>query len=294
VDQLRLALLDDASSTDTRRLVDRLGRGACPSEIDVERCVDPESEFERLAKSLRESEVDLALCRATWLPAALPETIVVAAAFREHEASYLCASRRPPVLGILPAKSTVLAMDAVARAQIRHLYPWLFVGLAPAGVEPGRLTSHASWDALCLPPEMAETEAVRELRTEPISPEIVLPRVGQGVTCMLARAGDEGALSAARAFHEEEVATCLEAERLFLGLLDLGDEVCATARATRTKRRTHVTGLVAQRDGAWVVVERAASQVSPASVAFDVAVVCRQRAKRSSVGHFLPQGSARP
>lgn len=294
MDKLRLALLDDASSVDAKRLVDRLGGGARAAVVGVERCLDPGGEFESLAAHLREGAADLAFCRAPWLPGTLPETIVVASVFREHEADYLCASRRPPVLGILPAQSTVLTMDAVARAQILHLYPWLFVELTPPGVEPGRLTSYASWDALCLPPEMAGAEAIRGLRTEPISPQVVLPPVGQGVTCILTRAGDERALSAARALHEEGVATCLEAERVFLGLLDLGDDVCATARVTRSHGRSHVTGLVAKRDGAWLVVENAASGVPAAGLAFQVAASCRQRTRGSSVGCFFPLGSLRP
>jgi porphobilinogen deaminase len=285
--------MDDASSADTRRLVDRLGGEARATTVDAGRSLDPGREFERLATVLRAGAADLALCRATWLPRALPETIVVASVFREHEADYLCASRKPPVLGILPAKSTVLAMDAVARAQILHLYPWLFVDLAPAGVEPGWLASHASWDAFCLPPEMADADVVRGHRTEPISPEIVLPPVGQGVTCVLTRAGDETTLSAVRALHDEGVAACLEDERLFLDLLDVGDELCSTARATRSEGRSEMTGLVAQRDGAWLVVERAASRTSAARLAFEVAASCRRRALRSSVGGFLPLGSLR-
>lgn len=294
-DALRV-LPDEGAPGRERQVIDRrmsaCGVLATPVRLEPSR---EEGGFERIARSLTSGTVDLAVCRASELPLELPDSVVVGAMLRTHDPEYVCASsRRPPVLGLLPAQSTVLTTDPVGRAQILHLYPWLFVEVATFGGDLDSGTSHDSWDALCLSAEQWDPEALAGARAEPVSSESVMPPVGQGVVCLLAASGNERALGPIRLLHDRSVASSLETERTFLrAMLDRDEGVLCTARASRIRGRSHVRGVVVERDGAWLVTEHSASGGPAEALAREVADLCRLGARRSRTAAWTFRGGSR-
>jgi porphobilinogen deaminase len=296
---LRLAILDEAiDRTATRRLVDRLETSLGDRRVTlvgVESDWECMEEFEHLASALSTNMADVAFCPASKLPLTLPEGVVIGAFLRTHPPEYRCASRRPPSLGLLPSNSKVLSCDSVSRAQILHRYPWLFVEAGPLSPEARDSAGREVWDAACIPPEIADAATFSGMRLESVSADIVIPAVGQGIACLVVRAGNP-ILAVVRELNQPSVEASLGAEREFVRRVSgVGEDAVRTARATLDGGRCRVIGMVAQRDGAWLVDDRAEGPgVFARTLALEIAESCAQLAHKARRVVEVPTAPSRP
>ncbi len=88
--------------------------------------------------------------------------------------------------------------------------------------------------------------------------DICLPAVGQGVLGLETRRGDDPVIALARkAMHDPSTASCVAAERAFLGALEGDCRTPIAAYATVAQTELHITGLVGTPDGKRIVRKEA-------------------------------------
>jgi len=282
--KIRLATFDAAPSLAlASRIRDRLTtiHGAPTVEIaPIDSSRIQAGEAEVLFEKLRSAEADVGVVPAQELPHLLPRGIAMAAVVRDRPAQYLVMSRHRPVLSLLPGGSKVVAGDEVVRAQILHRFPWLWVELAPADEDLCLGLCRGLWDAGCVPQETGPCCAGESLHSQPISFETLLPPVGQGCAALLARGGQAKTIAWLAAAGDKEAEICLRAERTFLRRASEGTEGMATARAVLSGNVLELTGLLVDRDGAWIITDQASAPVGFLEAAsMDLADACRDGAK---------------
>ena len=256
-------------------------------EVFVETPMDPEKQVGRIAEKVRDFVADAGLCSASRLGPGLPGGVILAALLRDRDPRYRCVSPERPILAGLPGHARVVTCDAVSRAQIRNRYPRLQVDLAPPSWEIFAGLRHRAWDAACLPPEIFDVGSLAGLSSELIDPEEVVPAVGQGVVAILARSDDPRVRERLAEIDDPELETAFGAERAFLAGVSetMQGAVAATARAVRRGWALELTGLLAHRDGDWLVsLDCEAAGGSEAREAKRLAESCLERAGRKRTG----------
>ena len=252
-------------------------------EVFVETPMDPEKQVGRIAEKVRDCVADAGVCSASRLGSALPAGVVLAALLRDRDPRYRCVSPERPALAGLPGHARVVTCDAVSRAQIRHRYPRLQVDLAAPSWEIFAGLRHRAWDAACLPPEIFDVGSLAGLSSELIAPEEVVPAVGQGIVAILARCDDERVRARLAEIDDPDLEVSLGAERAFLASVSGMMEGAATARAVPGGRGVELTGVLAHRDGDWLVsLDCRAAPGSEAQEARRLAESCLERAARKT------------
>jgi len=250
-------------------------------EVFVETPMDPDRQIGRIAEKVRDFVADAGACSASRLGSALPPGVVLAALLRDRDPRYRCVTPERPSLAALPGHARVVTCDAVSRAQIRNRYPRLQVDLAPPSWEIFAGLRHRAWDAACLPPEIFDVGSLAGLSSELIAPEEVVPSVGQGVVAILARSDDARVRERLAEIDDPELEIALAAERAFLAGVSHLSQGAATARAIRKGWALELTGLLAHRDGDWLVsLDGRAAAGSEIQEARRLAESCLERAAK--------------
>ena len=186
-----------------------------------------------------------------------------------------CVSPDRPRLSLLPSRAKVVTTDPVARAQILHRHPRLEVELAPERADLLMGLRRGRWQAACVSPALLETGWTTTLHVETIESDEVIPAVGLGAVAVLVRAGDLRNRERAARINEAATAHLLDAERSFLRHLPRMAGALGTARAVRAGDILKLTGLIVERDGAWLALDEAEASVRFGEViACDVASAC--------------------
>ena len=252
-------------------------------EVFVETPMDPEKQVGRIAEKVRDCVADAGVCYASRLGPALPDGMVLAALLRDRDPRYRCVSPERPILAGLPGHARVVTCDAVSRAQIRHRYPRLQVDLAAPSWEIFAGLRHRAWDAACLPPEIFDVGSLAGLSSELIAPEEVVPAVGQGVVAILARSDDDRVRARLAEIDDPDLGVALRAERAFLADVSGMMQGAATARAVPGARGVELTGVLAHREGDWLVsLEGRAALGLEIREARRLAESCLERAARKT------------
>ncbi len=255
-------------------------------EVFVDTPMDPDRQIARIAEKIREGMADAGVCSASRLGSTLPHGVLVAALLRDRDPRYRCVSPERPSLAGLPRHARVVTCDPVSRAQIRHRHPGLQVDLATPSWEIFAGLRHRAWDAACLPPEIFDVGSLAGLSSELVPPGEVVPLVGQGVAAILARADDTRVRERLSRISDADLESTFGAERAFVSAVSgmLLDST-ATARAIRAGWALEMTGLVAHRDGEWLVSQEGRLSVGAAAEeARHLAEACRERVLKRKAG----------
>jgi len=281
--KFRLAAVGEVSSlAPLARIARALERRSDPPAavvVTVEPWCGPAEPLSAVQRKLVEGGIDAALCPATRLPESLPREIEVGAILRCRDPRYWYVSFHEEDLAHLPAEAKVVTCDAVARAQICYRFPSLQVEMSPPSEVIAAGLRHEVWRAACVPGDVAESDPSLASHGALVPPEEVTPIVGQGLVAVLLRAGGGSLRDAVQLLNEPVPEHCLRAERAFLArLAPLADRV-ATARATRNGGMLELTGVLAERDGRWLVADQAQAPARFGEVvALEIADSCRSLA----------------
>lgn len=244
-------------------------------DVIVESSLDQPRQIARLVEKLLRGEADAALCPATRLPESLPAGIALGAVVRDRDPRYRCVAAGRPVLEALPPRARIIACDPIARAQILHRLPGLRVDLAAPSWEIFAGLRHHAWDAACLPPEVFDVGSVTGLRSEPVDEDELLPASGQGVALFLVPATGGRIPARLADLNDADLEARFAAERAFLVRAGERRDCVTTVRARRSGTGLELTGLMAEKDGMWLVhVQAQASWGRGVQAALDLADRC--------------------
>lgn len=203
-----------------------------------------------IENALLAGAVDLAVHSLKDMPVVQPDGLVVAAVLPRGEPRDALVSRLGVGLARLPAGAVVGTGSLRRQAQLRAFRPDLrIVGLRGNVDTRLRKARSEEYDAVIL----AAAGLIRLGRadeiTEILSPEIMLPAVGQGVIAVEARADDAETLAVTRALDDPTARAATIAERTFLRELGGGCHVPIAAYAEVLGSNLWLRGLVADAEG---------------------------------------------
>jgi hydroxymethylbilane synthase len=218
-----------------RPLADIGGKGLFCKEIEM---------------ALVEGRIDAGVHSMKDMPTWLPDGLVIAGMLERADPRDALICRKADSIGSLPEGAVVGTASLRRQAQILARRPDLkvvnfrgSVGTRLAKLDAGEvdatLLARAGLDRLGLPDVPATT----------LSPEEMLPAVGQGVIGVECRQGDDALLALFAAIDHAPSSQAVRAERAMLDVLDGSCHTPIGAYAVIGDGRLHLRGLVARADG---------------------------------------------
>jgi hydroxymethylbilane synthase len=202
--------------------------------------------------AMRDGRVDLAVHSAKDLPSELPLDMTFAAIpAREDARDVLVASVE--AIEALPEGARVGTSSPRRQCQLRALRPDLDIADVRGNVDTRlRKLDDGQFDAIVLAAAGLNRLGVADPRIHPISPEQILPAVGQGALGIETRAGDTEVLDLVAPLHDAATAEAVVAERAFLAATGGGCDSAVAAHATVRRDVITITGMIGTVDGAYV------------------------------------------
>jgi hydroxymethylbilane synthase len=208
-----------------------------------------------LEEAIRERRVDLAVHSLKDLPTELPAGLHIGAiSTREDVRDALVARSGIQSFDELPQNALVGTSSLRRQAQIRAVRPDLRLEPIRGNVDTRlRKLDDGEFDAIILAAAGLHRLGFAERITEHLSPQLVLPAVGQGALAIETRSDDARMNELVGQLNHEATWLACEAERAFLKGLGGGCLVPIAAHAMIESLSLKLTGLVASTDGSEIV-----------------------------------------
>lgn len=217
--------------------------------------IDRRDVFTRqLDEALAAGEIDLAVHSLKDVPTELPEGIVLPAISERHDPSDVLVSEAGWDVDGLPDGATVATGSLRRRAQLLHRRPDLNVVEIRGNVET-RVRKMRDGDADAIVLARAGLERLglaSEIPHTVLSPNVMLPAVGQGFLAVATLEDHPQREAIRRALNDEAGERAALAERALLRALEGGCRVPVGALALVREDQISLKGLVASPDGALV------------------------------------------
>lgn len=209
------------------------------------------------------------------VPTVVPDGLaIVAIGEREDPGDVLLAGRTEiRTLDDLESGARIGTSSLRRRAQLRHLRPDLeTVDLrGNLNTRVARL-DRGDYDAIILAAAGVHRLGWRDRITLHLPVESWLPAVGQGALGIMAAAADDRIPAILAPLNHAKTATCVQAERAFLRMLEGGCQVPIGALATISDDRLTIDGFVSDLDGKTVLREQITGDVEePARIGEELA-----------------------
>jgi len=231
----------------TGMVVDFGGKGVWVKEIE---------------EKLLSGEIDLAVHSLKDVPAELPHGLALVAIPKRSDPRDAWISRSGAPLASLPAGSRVGTSSLRRVCQVRAARPDLSIEILRGNVDTRlRRVAEGVVDAAVLACAGLDRLGLAGQITERLSPERMLPAIGQGALALEARveegaAGGGRARSLCRALADAEAEITVAAERALLGALGVGCRTPVAGHATLAEGRLVLRGLVGRPDASEMLFER--------------------------------------
>jgi hydroxymethylbilane synthase len=233
-----------------------------------------------LDAALLDDRIDIAVHSVKDVETFLPDGVVLAACLEREDPRDAFLSLKAPSLAELPAGSVVGSASLRRQAQILNRRPDLKVTLIRGNVQT-RLAKLAegACDATLLALAGLNRLGMAAKASAVLSPEEMLPAVGQGAIGITCRAGDMAALEFLAAVDHAETNVRIRAERALLAALDGSCRTPIGGLAEISGGRLRLRGLVAKADGsAMYETEREGSPADAEALGDDAGRELRARA----------------
>ncbi|WP_068670088.1 hydroxymethylbilane synthase [Thermosulfurimonas dismutans] len=202
-----------------------------------------------IEEALLRKEIDFAVHSMKDVPSELPEGLGIVAIPEREDPRDVFVGRELKSFSELPEGAKVGTSSLRRQAQLKRLRPDLEILPLRGNVDTRlRKLSEGQYEAIIL----AEAGLKRlglDVEREPLSPEIMLPAVGQGVLAIEAREEDVETREILASLHHPKTALCAQAERAFLKRLQGGCQVPLAAHATLTDGLLVIEGFIADTEG---------------------------------------------
>ena len=209
-----------------------------------------------LEDALLDGRIDLAVHSLKDLPTVLPDNLTISAiCLRDDPRDALVVrddlkGRSGSILN-LPRNAVVGTSSQRRVAQLKALRGDVVVKDIRGNVDTRlRKLDEGQYDALILASAGLRRLELQDRIDAAISPEEMVPAVGQGAIAIETRAGDEFTIQTTRALDHHETRLCCLAERAFLRSLGGGCQFPIAAHAIIDEQSLKLDGLVSTPDGA--------------------------------------------
>ncbi len=218
-----------------------------------------------IEEALLRHDIDLAVHSMKDVPTELPEGLEIAI-IPERESPYdVLISRNGKGLSDLPKGAKVGTSSLRRAAQIRARYPELTIENLRGNLDTRlRKLAEGLYDAIIVAEAGLLRLGLGDTPRERLSPEVMLPAIGQGALAIEVRRDDAELKEALSFLHHKETAVCVAAERAFLAALGGGCQVPLAAHAVLEDGKLLLEALIADPEGQTILRDRAAGLPSQA------------------------------
>jgi len=207
-----------------------------------------------LEQALLRGEIDLAVHSLKDMPTRLPPGLTIAAVPEREDPRDALVSRLGLSLAAMPRGARIGTSSRRRAAQLLALRPDLRIVDIRGNVDTRlRKAEGGEYDAVVLAAAGLIRLGRADRITEVLSPEVILPAVGQGALAVEIRADDERTIPLVAPLDHPPTRAATTAERAFLARLGGGCHVPIAAYAEVDGERIRLRALVASPDGRAVV-----------------------------------------
>ncbi|HEV8371292.1 MAG TPA: hydroxymethylbilane synthase [Pyrinomonadaceae bacterium] len=239
-----------------------------------------------LEDALLERRIDLAVHSLKDLPTILPERLTIAAICEREDPRDALVLRESVSIDSLTdlASQAVVGTSSQRRlAQLKSMRPDVVVKELRGNVDTRlRKLDEGQYDALILAAAGLRRLGMESRISYAISPQEMLPAVGQGAIALETRSDDEFAIEAVRNLDHAETRVACCAERAYLRSLGGGCQFPIAAHAVVAGDALHLDGLVASPNGSRIIRDRVSgSPAQPEELGTSLAAKLRARGAES-------------
>lgn len=203
-----------------------------------------------LEELMREGRADMAVHSLKDMPAELPEDFTLAAVTDREDPRDAFVSLRYPGVEALPAGAKVGTSSLRRQSQLLHRRPDLVVESLRGNVQTRlRKLDEGQYDAVILAAAGLKRLGLGDRIASYLSTEDSIPAAGQGVMAVEVQKKDEETRQMLAFLHNARVASCIAAERAFLGCVGGDCKVPAGAFAAEDGDGLRVDAFIASEDG---------------------------------------------
>lgn len=203
-----------------------------------------------LEELMREGRADMAVHSLKDMPAELPEDFTLAAVTDREDPRDAFVSLRYPGVEALPTGAKVGTSSLRRQSQLLHRRPDLVVESLRGNVQTRlRKLDEGQYDAVILAAAGLKRLGLGDRIASYLSTEDSIPAAGQGVMAVEVRKTDEETRQMLAFLHNARVASCIAAERAFLGCVGGDCKVPAGAFAAEDGDGLRVDAFIASEDG---------------------------------------------
>ncbi len=214
--------------------------------------------IKELEEALLEETVDLAVHSVKDIPTETPSRLHFPAVCRRDDVRDCLVTHKGDTLAALKQGARVGTSSLRRQAQLRHYRPDLDIRELRGNVDTRlRKVESGEYDAIVLSKAGLDRLGWSQKMTEPLSPEISLPAVGQGAIAIQSRVKDTEASDLLGKLDDPETRTAIIAERALLAALRGGCQVPLGAWARMERGELVMDAVVCSVDGLQYVRQRA-------------------------------------
>lgn len=214
-----------------------------------------------LDASLLRGETDFAVHSLKDLPTKIPEGLAIAAITKRWDARDVLISRTGAALANLPVGARVATGSLRRRSQLLNHRPDLEILDIRGNLNTRfRKFDEADWDGMILAAAGVERLGWHQRITEKISPDILLPAVGQGSCAILCREEDLEMREFLSGMEDRDAMLAARAERALMRTLEGGCQVPIGALASVSETGIVLAGCVCSLDGRILVRDSVSSE----------------------------------
>ena len=207
-----------------------------------------------IEEALLDNRIDLAVHSMKDMPADIPAGLTIGAVPQRADARDAFVSLAYAGIDALPQGARVGTSSLRRAAQLSHLRPDLHIQALRGNLDTRlKKLESTDLDAVILAAAGLHRLGLADRITAELSPEVMLPAVGQGALCIESRRQDDLVAGRLAALDDAETRTSITAERAFLHRLEGGCQVPIAAHALCTAHEVKMTGLVAELDGSRII-----------------------------------------
>ncbi|HIE65507.1 MAG TPA: hydroxymethylbilane synthase [Nitrospiria bacterium] len=219
-----------------------------------------------IEEALMRKEIDLAVHSMKDVPSEIPEPLHLAAIPRREDPRDAVISREGLNIAGLPRGATIGTSSLRRQTQLSAFRSDLkFVMLRGNLGTRLRKLEEGNFDAIILAAAGLHRLGWKDRITEYLSPEILLPAIGQGALGIECRRDDQETNTLIAFLNDSETVYTVSAERAMLIRLEGGCQIPIGGYATLNEGRVTLRGLVASLDGKEIIRESQTADASEAT-----------------------------
>lgn len=201
--------------------------------------------------ALYNKEIDFAIHSLKDVPSILPEGLTLGCIPDREDPRDAFISKGHVKLADLKEGSVIGTSSLRRGAQILNQYPHLNIEWIRGNIDTRlKKLETENFDAIILAAAgLNRMGWGKDIVTEYLEPELMLPAIGQGALGIECRIDDLETLSLLATVHNSETEVCTQAEREFLKLMDGSCQVPIAGHAIMKKDEIEFTGLIMSTDG---------------------------------------------